>query len=65
MQRAFNSKKRTELIISSLPVLQSGALLIAYLPVNEPNTDNKEDDNNDDEPFQDIDEINSSTDNDN
>ena len=64
MHGAFNSKKRPELIISSVPALQSIAVLIDYLPVTT-NTNNEEDDNNDDDPFQDMDKINSFTDNDN
>ena len=66
VQGAFNSKKRPESIVSSLPVLQSIAVLIdyVYLPVSM-NTNKEEDNNNNDDPFQDIDEINSFTDNDN
>ena len=61
VQGAFDSKKQPELIVSSSPVLQSIAVLIDYLLITM-NTDNEEDDNNDDNPFQDIDEINSFTD---
>ena len=53
MQGAFNSKRRPESIVSSLPMLQSITVLIDYLQVAA-NTDKEEDDNKDDEPFQDI-----------
>ena len=58
--RCFNSKKRPESTVSSSPALQSIAVLIDYLPVTA-NTNNEEGNNNDDNPFQDIDEINNFT----
>ena len=64
MQGAFNSKKRPESIVSSLPALQSITVLMDYLPVSK-NIDNEEDDITDEDPFQDINEIKSFTDDDN
>ena len=57
MRAAFNSKKQPESIVSSLPALQSIAELINYLLVST-NADNEVDDTNDDDPFQDMDKIN-------